>query len=568
MHRVLALALLLACTGRDDAVDSVDTSPPTRCEQLGREAVSFTAGSGALNEPAGEALIPLNTGETWSFSSSWSGCDSWIFLRSQPRQINSGFGVDYWEGDHAELLANSPDNVHYFFVPNDGEDVAARLGLVQARMNGALVALTEAEILDWQERLHYVEATPLELGGWLGDALRDPGWGVVVGPDQTVRYMGSFADPERYDGNVGWFAPNLAKAANEARYGNFLVDRQAALDAETVDEIPLFTGERVEGSGFVDVTLPDAGTMAGYDTLAYDLTMECVGEGEFGDCPAWDYLVYLYQCDESVDDVDAFATTPCQEGETRPGACEDPMGGATEGTYTCKADGTGFEPLACPCDTETGRWITTYHREGRWVHDATPFLALLQDGGATRFRFWTSQPYELKLSFRLSNQGVGHRPTKLVELYEGAYYGPDVNQSYQPVDVDVPADAAHVELAAIVSGHGGGQLNCAEFCHTTNHFFVGGTEIVIEDDWVDVADGCEQQVDAGTVPNQYGTWWYGRNGWCPGKEVPVQRFDISAEATPGSTVRFDHETYGPNGIDLNGGNGERIEVESWMVVYE
>ena len=97
---------------------------------------------------------------------------------------------------------------------------------------------------------------------------------------------------------------------------------------------------------------------------------------------------------------------------------------------------------------------------------------------------------------------------------------------------------------------------------------MGDDAFVVEDDWVDVQDGCEQQVDAGTIPNQYGTWWYGRNSWCPGKEVQISRFDLDGLVTPGSSIQFDHETYGPNERDLNGGGGERIEVQSWMVVYE
>ena len=96
---------------------------------------------------------------------------------------------------------------------------------------------------------------------------------------------------------------------------------------------------------------------------------------------------------------------------------------------------------------------------------------------------------------------------------------------------------------------------------------MNGTEFVIEDEWVDVQDGCEQQVDEGTVPNQYGTWWYGRNGWCPGKEVAVERQDITSLVTAGTTATFDHETFGPNGDPTAGGTG-RIEVESWMAVYE
>ena len=606
----VAAIILAGCQGEVEDTDVVPV-PPTRCEALGYDEGSFEpGGDGSLNALAGDFDL-LERGGQFVYSANWSGCDSLVFILDAPRQ-NGSFSVDLWAADHAELLARSPDNVHYFFVPGDGADVEARLDTIQIGMNQALVGLDDDAFQDWQTRLHYVTETPSQIGGWLGAALQDPRWGIVIDREQRVRYVGSYADLERYDGDVGWFAPNLSKAANEARYANFTYDRQKTLDAEEVTEVDVWTGEVVQGSGFVEVTLPDAATMATFDTLEYDLNMECVGEGEFGTCPPWDYLVYMYQCDDEVDGADQFASTPCQQrveevqgvcvgegttageactadldcddgtaaittcdgyvapvaAERRTGACNNPMGEPTEGTYTCNADGTGFEDLSCPCGTETGRWITTYHREGRWVHDATPFLAFLKDGGTRRFRFYTSQPYELDLSFRLSNRGTGLRPTSLTRLYRGSGYGANVNDNYQPMDVDVPSSAEKVELVTVVSGHGGGgSYNCAEFCRTTNHFFVNGTEFVIEDEWVDVQDGCEQQVDEGTVPNQYGTWWYGRNGWCPGKEVAVERQDITSLVTAGTTATFDHETFGPNGDPTAGGTG-RIEVESWMAVYE
>ncbi len=612
MNRLLVLCFALtACNGGANDSDTAVVDP-TRCELLGMTESPFEdGGDGGLNGLAGDFSVQTRSG-SFSLSTDWSGCDSLVFVLGAPRQ-NSSFSVDMWARDHEDLLANSPDNVHYFFVPNDGADVASRLDVIEQGLVAALDRLSGEEQAAWEGRLHYVEQTPSDIDGWLGIQLANPGWGLVIDRSQTVRYVGSYADSSRFDGGVGWFEPNLSKVANEARYANFTFERQERLDSEDVTSVRLWDNEQVQGSPRIDVTLPDAATMATFDTLEYDLTTNCVGDGEFGDCPAWDYLVYLYQCDDAVDDVSAFGSTACQphvpetlgmchadgvqdtetcrastdceddsetswtcvgfvdsvDADTRPGSCDSPIGEATEGTYTCNDAGTGYDDLVCGCGTEVGRWITTYHREGRWVHDATPFLAMMQEGGDKTYRFRTSQPYDLTLDFRFSNRGVGYRPTSMSRLYNGNfYYGPTVNDLFEPLDVDVPAGAAHVELAAVVSGHGGGQLNCAEFCHTTNHFIVGDDAFVVEDDWVDVQDGCEQQVDAGTIPNQYGTWWYGRNSWCPGKEVQISRFDLDGLVTPGSSIQFDHETYGPNERDLNGGGGERVEVQSWMVVYE
>jgi hypothetical protein len=35
------------------------------------------------------------------------------------------------------------------------------------------------------------------------------------------------------------------------------------------------------------------------------------------------------------------------------------------------------------------------------------------------------------------------------------------------------------------------------------------------------------------TPNQYGTWRYGRAGWCPGGAVAPAIFDVTRHVTPG-----------------------------------
>ncbi len=44
------------------------------------------------------------------------------------------------------------------------------------------------------------------------------------------------------------------------------------------------------------------------------------------------------------------------------------------------------------------------------------------------------------------------------------------------------------------------------------------------------------QVLDGVTPNQYGTWYFGRGGWCPGLEVAMWQVDL----TPWLGDAFDH----------------------------
>jgi hypothetical protein len=271
--------------------------------------------------------------------------------------------------------------------------------------------------------------------------------------------------------------------------------------------------------GTADVTLPDASTLAGFDSLEVDLTLNCVGLGEFGECPAWDYDVNLFLCDR-----------------------DDPTS----------------------CDADIAHWITTYHREGRWVHDLSGLLPLFEGGGLRRLQFYTTQKYEVTLSLRLSNRGKTARPFQTRYLWGTADFGPAYNDAFAPLDVPVPADATKAELMTVITGHGGVQPgNCAEFCETTHTFTVNGHPHVLEHPEAGTGVQCMLDVDRGTVPNQYGTWWFGRNGWCPGREVAPQVLDVTTEVTPGQTATLSYAGL-YNGQPYPSG-GAVIRMTSWLV---
>lgn len=49
---------------------------------------------------------------------------------------------------------------------------------------------------------------------------------------------------------------------------------------------------------------------------------------------------------------------------------------------------------------------------------------------------------------------------------------------------------------------------------------------------VGTALGCTLRVKDGVVPNEHGTWLYGRGGWCDGLQVNPWRIDISRQVRP------------------------------------
>lgn len=506
----------------DDDDDDTSSQPEFKCEDLGltvREFIDADHDS-SLYAVAADVTIPTTDGD-WNLKDNWTGCEVYLFIQDTPSQ-NSGFSTHLWSRDVEDFLEALPENTHAFFMSdyNDEGIIEAGREKLMPQIEAYMETLAEDEQVLLNRRLHFVESGSKELEGWLGEIMTSPGWGAGIDWFQRVRYIGSYADPTRP--KDPWFEPNLSMATNEAIYYNFESDREDYLDANPATVVNLFPGDPMTtDNGFVYVTLPDQTTMETFDTLEVDLYFGCIGDGEFGDCPAWDFIANLYLCDELDPDT---------------------------------------------CNTEIARWITTYHREGRWVHDISAMLPYLANGGERRFRLYTDNPYNVYLDFRFLTKGKSTRPTELNYLFSGGAFDLDYNDAYDPIDVFIPATAVKVELATMITGHGmSNPGNCAEFCNTTHHFYVNGTENMLDFPWVGNNYGCMEQVAEGTVPNQYGTWWYGRAGWCPGKEVQMTMTDITSQVTLGDDNTFDYEGF-YNGEPHPG--GPSIVMSSWVVVSE
>merc|ERR1711879_151778 len=51
--------------------------------------------------------------------------------------------------------------------------------------------------------------------------------------------------------------------------------------------------------------------------------------------------------------------------------------------------------------------------------------------------------------------------------------------------------------------------------------------------------GCGDSVVLGTTPNEYGTWLYGRDGWCDGNRVAPWVVDVSDQLrTEGNLLEY------------------------------
>jgi hypothetical protein len=104
----------------------------------------------------------------------------------------------------------------------------------------------------------------------------------------------------------------------------------------------------------------------------------------------------------------------------------------------------------------------------------------------------------------------------------------------------VRAGTKRVGVAAIISGHGG-----CEFRATSHHFLINGRlEFnTLEERYFDrfmqagTPYGCANKTIRGAVPNEHGTWYLGRNGWCDGLDVKPLVWDVTKgiDLAPGAT---------------------------------
>lgn len=67
------------------------------------------------------------------------------------------------------------------------------------------------------------------------------------------------------------------------------------------------------------------------------------------------------------------------------------------------------------------------------------------------------------------------------------------------------------------------------------------------------------------MPDQAGTWFFGRGGWCPGRHVDPWVVDLTQVVAPGGTATVSYRGL-LGGTTPPDGSGN-IDMASWLVVY-
>ncbi|XP_041041035.1 uncharacterized protein si:dkey-256h2.1 [Carcharodon carcharias] len=301
-------------------------------------------------------------------------------------------------------------------------------------------------------------------------------------------------DMDRRLSEMGWFLyPTFNFVVWQAQWFIYMENLTAKLQLPATI-INVFNDTVMQGNkGTVAITeLPE--DLLSYDHLELDASLSCPGTRD-ETCAHWDHTVQLYVC--------------CMQNSSY-------------------------------CNLELGRWITPFRRRiGRWLTDVSPLLPLLNAKQCT-FTLKTvpwAMPWKpslnlhfIKRSQLLSGYSSSPYPYKLLQLFTGGIFNRNYNKKYQPIRFVVPSSTKKVELYAVITGHGSDENGCGEFCITSHHFVING--IYNNSRTFNNAGtplGCANKVLEGVVPNEHGTWLYGRNGWCDGQDVAPWRKDVTEQ---------------------------------------
>uniref|UniRef100_A0A667XXJ3 Si:dkey-256h2.1 n=1 Tax=Myripristis murdjan TaxID=586833 RepID=A0A667XXJ3_9TELE len=306
---------------------------------------------------------------------------------------------------------------------------------------------------------------------------RTPSPNLFIGIDQ----QGALAE-------MGLFLYPTFKFINwQAQWFDFYNSLQTRLRSPA-QVVSVFDKVQMQGDRGAVATVDLPPDFLDFDTLELDASLSCPGRRDLS-CAHWDHTVQLFVC------------------------CDH------------------FSPY---CNVELGRWITAFRRGiGRWLTDVSPLLPLLNSGRCT-FTMKTvpwAMPWIVSLNVRFSDHPANKlRPFTVMPLYSGGTFDKNYNKRYRPVKFSVPASTKQVELFAVITGHGSDNNRCGEFCVTSHHFLINAvynnTRIF---DSAGSPLGCTMRVKEGAVPNEYGTWLYGRGGWCDGLQVDPWTIDITRQ---------------------------------------
>ena len=160
-------------------------------------------------------------------------------------------------------------------------------------------------------------------------------------------------------------------------------------------------------------------------------------------------------------------------------------------------------------------------------------------------------------------------PHKIIKLFTGGKFDKNYNKKYHTRRITIPSETSQVKLVATITSHGSDNNGCAEFCVTSHHFIINGHSNVQVFKNAATAMGCANRVSDGAIPNEHGTWLYGRDGWCCGMDIVPWVVDITKQVHVGgysNKVKY-FGWFNSSDPHPTGDPGE-IVMRSYLVFYK
>ncbi len=550
----------------------------------------------------------LNLTNNWVFKNEWKGLDNYVFVIYNPLNPDS---VITWNsanpvGQATELslmFEKSPKNVHYFFGSYRDGGWMGDVSYMSGRVNTALTTMNEEDREHWSDRVHYIAMDANFLDGSIADFIEakdSPAWFCI---DRLQRWqeVGSFWDLN-FNQNFSWYRFHFI--ANEPIYLNFEFDLErelAAMEYHTStpchqrnfvpkncikgESVTLFDWNEGDsythgggwggGTNVRNVDMPDLEKFDSFAIYTYEACADHKG------CNEWDFIGYLnaYYAQCSLSEFTLYES------------CVNEILPEYNTQEQCENAGhrwdSGSEDTPERCEgkwnrewkAEIGRYITAYNREGRYISDATPMLGVLKTEEINEFNYWQPNAYGLTVKLFFWNENKDYTPIGAEYLYGATRkFDLDYNNIFgdgNPFSYNVTEGTDKVEIVTFFTGHGHSSTdeNCAEFCNHQHEFKINGNLLsLLEHPNGGTSYGCYDRVNEGVSANQYGTWVYGRAGWCPGQDVEYNRIDITSESNNGENqlsyrALYQGEEYDPSVTDPDGYLPE-IKLRMWIVIYQ
>jgi len=468
--------------------------------QIAQADLNFDGSVDILDIVALANLVLSPEPSAWDFETQWNGEESYIFFTLGPASSTT-----LWNASDADdLLEDSPNNVHYFFLSNNTsyfQDVRDKRG----EFDLILAGMSAEEQVHWKSHLHFVPDKCDSHSEEFVDAvcgIRS----ISIDRFQRWREVGYLGNPANFSGTY------ISYLAHEALYFNYEFEALYEPDVE-YDEITVFEREHYTGGWAATITqlieFPSNEELSSYSGLSVELLRGCPDAN-------------MNYSDSGCDDYDRIAHM-----------------------YVCNEDGSNCYEIA--------RWITPFDRQPHHLTDISPFISALRPGGTRMIKFqesgWPNSLLTLKLRLYTDSDEQTSSPQEYLPAWNGTVlFNPDYDENRPIVVFAVPENAVKVEFVSFITGHGWGSAgcyNCAEFCNSRHNFSVnGGTgEFSKSHPEAGNNDYCMEleTIVQGVVPNQYGTWGYGRAGWCPGMDVTPYIVDITEFVSIGDENVIDYD---------------------------